>query len=1223
MLYSSWYKEPEDNVYGTNTAFITPRQTTGLDIIFCVTPQSVFLNNSGSAADLNTICPWHAEPFYNFPSGPSPRLETRTGLRDFNFRSNPLETPIDPLLDKPFYIANATEQWTGTVYDIGRDRNNDTLTKVSIRDDSVPFEDLVSLEVPFRPSTFSLGVETEVFFDHNGSNLQLRFFLVFAPFGCTEDAHCITFAECDMDTYRCACPAGTAAVNGTGGYSSALECVDTAPPVVTLLGDDPVRLEAGTNTTFDDPGVDAQDRSPLEPVNVIGQAALDTALTDKQLGNYTLTYVVTDTADNEADPVSRTVIVEDTTPPEVTLLGDAVIDLQPGVTTSFDDPGAVAIDLVDGVIPAVLTPKNDADKIQTFLDNKSQDFGIDLIYGAVDSQGNVGTVQRRLRFLDTLPPVITMTGGSPLAVEANKDGAYVDPGVTLIDAAFRDEIKDTPPSYTTEGADAVNLAVPGNYTIVYRATDQEGNSATAERIVVVQDTTAPVVILEGNAEDTVEAATEYSDPGAAASDNLDTSITVVRDPVSIDTTQPDGTVILIIYTATDVAGNAASVTRTLTVTDTKPPDVTLFGDSSLTIESATTFTDLGASAIDALDGAVSVERDPVELNTAQQDSTVITLTYSATDAAGNRNQVTRTLTFEDTTPPDVTLVGAALVQVETTEPHVDAGATAADSLDGPLPVTVNPTNIDTAVADQTEYTITYTSIDAAGNVGTAERRVIVRDTIPPVFKGTDGEEYVTFNGAEAYTLSKNVMANDRLDGDVQVTISSGAVDRTKPGRYTLTLTASDAAGNAATGDYTVIVSPPRNVPDESTWYIKVTNGALLPSPVDHFELSESLASYVATGTLLVVLEAYRLAGVIAVAVFALHASQAPWVNATGSMTQFRRALKSRGDADMRRGLSQLWSGEYEYALVLEVEDSVFETPDSSSDTGAAAPAGAIAGGVVVVALLLLLIFAIYKHRQRRNALAHSPRQSHLNPAAATRAVMFQADNPTFAVAGNGVAAKQWIMSLGEPTATDSGSQEGVLPGAYAEAGGAQPSPYGAPMLLVGADATEKHESAYSYAKVTKAAGIYDTPEHAYEQPDTGAGYARPVRAGAQNREHRLSTVSVQPGYTALSEDHNRDADAYVPDERLRTGDALPQSRAAPGTAAGYALLDGTQQLYERDAGGVAGGDSGGNTSNTLTGLYATAESSSYSVLPRTGERRPTLFSLPTRQVLGVEADEEA
>jgi hypothetical protein len=167
-----------------------------------------------------------------------------------------------------------------------------------------------------------------------------------------------------------------------------------------------------------------------------------------------------------------------------------------------------------------------------------------------------------------------------------------------------------------------------------------------------------------------------------------------------------------------------------------------------------------------------------------------------------------------------------------------------------------------------------------------------------------------------------------------------------------------------------------------------------------------------------------------------------------------------------------------------------------------------------------------------------------------------------------------------------------------------------PALLLGADAAEKHESAFSYAKATKAAEIYDTPEHAYEQPDTGAGYARPVRAGAESREHRLGTVSVQPGYTPLSEDHNRDADADVPDERLRSGDALPRSWAAASTAAGYALLDGMQQLYERSAGGVAGEESGGNT---LPGLYATmaAESRRYSVLPRTG------------RVSGLEADEEA
>jgi hypothetical protein len=935
MLYGSWYQEPSDGIVGTNTAFTSISQTSGLDIIFCVTPRTVFLSNSGSAADLNTICLWHAEPFYNFPSSTSPRLETRTGLRDFNLRSNPLETPIDPSLDKPLYIANATEQWTGTVYDIGRDGNNNTLTDITVRYDLVP------LEIPFRLSTFSTSVETEVFFDHDRSNLQLRFFLVFEPFGCTEDAHCITFAECDMNTTRCVCPEGATAVDGTGGYGSALECVDTAPPIVTLLGDERVRLEA---------------------------------------------------------------------------------------------------------------------------------------------------------------------------------------------------------------------------------------------------------------------ATEYSDPGASAGDNLDMGVTVVRDPVSIDTAQPDGAVVLLTYTATDAAGNAASVTRTVTVIDTRPPDVALAGSSALTVESASTFVDPGASAFDWLDGAVPVERDPLVIDTAQPNGTVITLTYSATDAAGNRNQVTRTLTFEDTTPPDITLTGTFLVQIEATEPYVDDGAAAVDSLDGPLPVTVNPTDIDTAVADRTEYTIKYTSTDAAGNVGTAERKVIVRDTLPPVFEGVDDEEdIVPFNGTESYTLNANVAANDKLDGRVQVVIISGAVDRTQPGRYSLTMMASDAAGNAATADYTVAVSPPIDVPAESKWYIKVTKGTLLPGPVDHFALRESLTSYVVTGATPVVLEVYRSAGVVEVAVLNASTLSVPWTNATESLTQFRSALDSQGDADLQHGLARLWGGKLMYTLVEEVDSSVSETP--GGEAGAAAPVGAIAGGVVAVALLFLL-FAMYKYRQRQKA--------------ATRAVIFQADNPTFAAGGRRVAAKQWIMSLEEPTATGSALQNGVLPGAYVEAGGAPPS-YGVPMLLLGADATGEPESGCSYMKMTRPGGAYDTPGHDYEQLNSGEGYARPIRTAAQGREHRLSTVSVQPGYTPLREDRKRDPDACVSGERLRSGE---QTGAVSATTTGYAMLDGTQQLYVHDAGGAVGE---GSMGDTLPGLYATmpAESSTYLALPRRRERRPTLFSQSTQRVSGIVADEEA
>ena len=52
------------------------------------------------------------------------------------------------------------------------------------------------------------------------------------------------------------------------------------------------------------------------------------------------------------------------------------------------------------------------------------------------------------------------------------------------------------------------------------------------------------------------------------------------------------------YNVSDDAGNAASeVTRTVNVTDTTAPVITLVGDAEITVEVGSTYTDLGSYSI--------------------------------------------------------------------------------------------------------------------------------------------------------------------------------------------------------------------------------------------------------------------------------------------------------------------------------------------------------------------------------------------------------------------------------------------------------------------------------------------------------------------------------------------------------------------------------------------------------------------------------------------------
>jgi LPXTG-motif cell wall-anchored protein len=162
-----------------------------------------------------------------------------------------------------------------------------------------------------------------------------------------------------------------------------IEAPDTTPPVITLIGDNPLYLNVGDE--FVDPGATATDDVDgdlTEQIVVTG--SVDTS----KPGEYILTYTVSDSAGNEATE-TRTVIVReaqepDTTPPVITLKGDNPLHLYVG--DEFVDPGATATDDVDGDLTEqiVVTGSVDTSKPGEYT----------LTYTVSDSAGNTASVTR-------------------------------------------------------------------------------------------------------------------------------------------------------------------------------------------------------------------------------------------------------------------------------------------------------------------------------------------------------------------------------------------------------------------------------------------------------------------------------------------------------------------------------------------------------------------------------------------------------------------------------------------------------------------------------------------------------------------------------------------------------------------------------------------------------------------------------------------------------------
>jgi len=72
--------------------------------------------------------------------------------------------------------------------------------------------------------------------------------------------------------------------------------------------------------------------------------------------------------------------------------------------------------------------------------------------------------------------------------------------------------------------------------------------------------------------------------------------------------------------------------------DTTPPVITVTGDNPVTVTQGATYRDAGATAVDDVDGDISVTTiSTVDMATVG----TYTVTYTATDAAGNRSTATR------------------------------------------------------------------------------------------------------------------------------------------------------------------------------------------------------------------------------------------------------------------------------------------------------------------------------------------------------------------------------------------------------------------------------------------------------------------------------------------------------------------------------------------------------------------------------------------------------
>jgi len=395
---------------------------------------------------------------------------------------------------------------------------------------------------------------------------------------------------------------------------------------------------------------------------------------------------------------------------------------------------------------------------------------------------------------DSTPPALSLPGS--LTVEAQgPSGAvvsYTANASDLLDGSLVAEC--TPASGSTFAL--------GDTTVTCSAVDTDGNAATGQFTVTVQDTTAPALALPGpiGAEAAGSAGTQilYT---ATASDLVDGEITPACAPASGSVFGIGQT--MVSCTATDSSGNSASGTFPVAVVDTTPPAITVPDDIVVEATGSSGATvAFEVTVSDAADPTVAVSCDPASGSTFPVGET--TVDCSATDVYGNGASASFSVTVEDTIPPVVTV--PANLTFEATGPAgatVTFAASANDTVSGDiLDVLCSPVSGSTFGIGDTE--VTCSAFDAANNEGTASFLVTVEDTTAPVLdlpedmtveaQGTFGA-MVAFGGA----------AQDLVDGELAVDCTPSSPSDFALGSHLVTCTATDAAGNTASGEFAVTV----------------------------------------------------------------------------------------------------------------------------------------------------------------------------------------------------------------------------------------------------------------------------------------------------------------------------------------------------------------------------------------------------------------------------------
>jgi hypothetical protein len=444
-----------------------------------------------------------------------------------------------------------------------------------------------------------------------------------------------------------------------------------------------------------------------------------------------------------------------------------------------------------------------------------------------DNSGNIAATTQTVTVVDEQDPLVSAPADVTIQIAPNEDSAT---GVALGEAQLSDNC-----GVQSLTNNAPNTFPLGLTVVTWTATDNSGNTATVSQNVTVTREVLPTITAPA----AINVDTDAGDCFATLADLGTPSVTgedIPADGISNDApeTFPVGKT-TVTWTVRDGNGNTATATQQVTVTDREAPFIQGLSDLVISADQGDCFAadvSLGEYEVGDNCSDVQVSNDAPAVFSVG----VHTVTWTVTDAAGNKGGAIQRVTVQDREDPLVTAPDDITIQIA----HNADNATGVTLGEAQASDNCGIPSLDNDAPDTFPLgltVVTWTATDNNGNTATAQQRVMVtREELPTILAPAD----ITVDASEGDCFAEGLSLGSPTFTGTGASVSNDAPDQFPVGVTTVTWTVTDANGNTASSIQRVSVvdkqAPQITAPDNIT----VTEGEGGDAPA--IDLGNAVAS---------------------------------------------------------------------------------------------------------------------------------------------------------------------------------------------------------------------------------------------------------------------------------------------------------------------------------------------------------------------------------------------